>query len=355
MVSVVMGDVMIIDAWMGKRTERVPLWLMRQAGRYLPEYREIRAKAGGFLAMAYNPEYAIEITLQPLKRFDLDAAILFSDILVLPHALGLKLEFLEGEGPKLETVSSEVELSKLQENGFLQRLQAVLDAVAGVKAKMPQSKALIGFAGSPWTVASYMVEGQGGHDFVRIKNWAFHDPAGFQRLMDLLVRTTVEYLSAQIQAGAQAVQIFESWAGMLAGDDFVRWIAAPNAAIVKALKTQHPHVPVIGFPRTDNAVDVARYVAEIGVNAVGLSQGIEPAWAAQNLQPKVCVQGNLAPELLLQGGRAMLDGVENICMALDGGPFVFNLGHGVIKETDPDHVAALVDAVHGFKRKALAA
>ena len=347
-----MMNSLIVDAWKGKRTDRVPIWLMRQAGRYLPEYREIRAKAGGFLAMAYNPAYAIEITLQPLRRFELDAAILFSDILVVPHALGLKLEFLEGEGPKLETVSTAKDVSNLKTDGFLSRLDPVMEAVTGVRARMPKNKALIGFAGAPWTVASYMVEGGGGHDFSKIKAFFKNDPDGFSALIDVLVRSTVSYLDAQIRAGAQAVQLFESWASVLCGDDF-RWcVVEPNIRIAKAIKTMHPDVPLIGFPRTDNTDDLLNFAAAGAFDVIGLSQDITPRWAAQNVQPSACVQGNLDPDLLLQGGPEMVLASQNICEALDAGAFVFNLGHGVIKETDPSHVAVLIEAVHGFKRKA---
>ncbi|MBU6235104.1 MAG: uroporphyrinogen decarboxylase [Alphaproteobacteria bacterium] len=340
----------IVKAWNGKRTDKVPMWLMRQAGRYLPEYREVRAKAGGFLNMVYNPAIAKEITLQPLKRFDLDAAILFSDILVVPHALGLKLAFMEGEGPKLDVVT---DATRLNENGFLDRLAPVMDTVAAVKADLPKGKALIGFVGSPWTVASYMVHGEGGHDFALIRNFAKLEPDAFQRIIDVLVRVTISYLDAQVRAGAEAVQVFESWASAVTGDDFKRWVVAPNAAIVAGFKKLHPHVPVIGFPRTAKTDDLLAF--DIGCNAIGLSQDVAPEWAAKHLQTRVCVQGNLAPELLLEGGAKMEETAKNICLSLDGGPFVFNLGHGVIKETDPSHVAALVETVHGFKRRALAA
>lgn len=349
MVRVMENRKMIVEAWQGKRTDRVPLWLMRQAGRYLPEYRELRAKAGGFLNMVYDPALASEITLQPLRRFDLDAAILFSDILVVPHALGLKLQFLEGEGPKLDTIDN---AAALCEDGFIMRLEPVMETVSKVWADLPQGKALIGFAGAPWTVASYMVHGCGGHDFGLIKSLAANDPVRFQGIIDVLVKSTVEYLDAQVRAGAEAVQVFESWAGAISGEDFLKWVVRPNAAIVEAFKKLHPDVPVICFPRTANRDDLMAF--DVACNAIGVGEGIMPDWAASHLQGRYCVQGNLAPELLLKGGRDMTASALSICEALDEGPFVFNLGHGVIKETNPDHVAALVEAVHGFKRKALA-
>jgi len=350
-----MKDADVIAAWMGKRTETIPLWLMRQAGRYLPEYRQTRALAGSFLELVYNPKLAAEVTLQPLNRFDLDAAILFSDILVVPHALGMNLTFAEGEGPRLDAIAGKAGLVVLNEKDALGKLAPIMETVAMVRDALPKNKALIGFAGSPWTVASYMVEGRGGHDFGVFKGWAANDPDGFQQMLDVVVRVTVTYLDAQIKAGAEAVQLFESWAGALSGADFDRWVIAPNKAIVTAIRALHPVVPIIGFPRTDNLVDVQHFASQTGVDTVAVSQGVTPQWAARNLQGQLCVQGNLAPELLLEGGSAMLDAAQAICEGLDGGPFVFNLGHGVIKETDPAHVGALVDCVHSFKRRALAA
>ncbi len=345
---------MMIQALEGHKTDFIPLWLMRQAGRYLPEYRAVRAKAGGFLDLVYNPDLAAEVTLQPVRRYALDAAILFSDILVVPHAMGMGLRFAEGEGPLLDAIADVDGLKHLDETGALHRLAPVMETVAKVRAALPQGRTLIGFAGSPWTVASYMVEGRGGHDFAALKGWAARDAVGFQQLIDMIVRVSVDYLDAQIAAGAHTVQLFESWAGVVSGQDFDRWVIAPNRQIVEALKKRHPCVPIIGFPRTDILVDVQQFAALTGVDAVGLSQGIDPAWAARNLQGQVCVQGNLAPELLLEGGSKMLDGARAVCEALADGPFVFNLGHGVIKETDPDHVAALVDFVHNFRCKVAA-
>lgn len=348
-------EMMIIDAWKGRKTNRIPLWLMRQAGRYLPEYRDVRAKAGGFLKMVYDPALAAAVTLQPLRRFDLDAAILFSDILVVPHALGLGLDFLEGEGPRLETVCDADGVARLRRDGLMRRLSPVIEAALRVRGDLSGDKALIGFAGSPWTVASYMVHGGGGHDFAAIKDWAARDPQGFGGLIDVLVDCTVEYLDAQIRAGADAVQLFESWAGVLTGADFQRWVIAPNARIATGVKALHPGVPVIGFPRSGVAADVAAFAAGAGIDAVGLSQDVDLIWVAQVLQPSVCVQGNLAPEILLEGGNRMVESVLAICETLGRGPFVFNLGHGVIKETPPEHVAALVEAVHGWTCKERAA
>ncbi|HEY8963239.1 MAG TPA: uroporphyrinogen decarboxylase [Alphaproteobacteria bacterium] len=337
-----MNTPIIIDAWKGKKTDKTPIWLMRQAGRYLPEYREIRAKAGSFLDLCFNPALAAEVTMQPVHRFDVDAAILFSDILVIPFALDQKLTFVENEGPKLQPIS---DAQSLVFNDFESCLAPILETVANVRAALPKDKALLGFAGSPWTVASYMIEGGGGHDFSKIKAMAHVD---LQHILDVVVDATIRYTVAQIEAGADAIQLFESWAGVLSDDDFDDLVIKPNQTIVAALKKQYPDVPVIGFPRTDKVEDVRRFSSQTGVDAVGLSQDI-PFKLGQDLQRLVCVQGNLAPELLLQGGDAMVRKSQEICDAWGDGPFVFNLGHGVIKETNPDYVAQLVETVHGSK------
>jgi uroporphyrinogen decarboxylase len=322
---------------------------MRQAGRYLPEYRALRADAGSFLDLCFTPELAVEVTLQPIRRFGFDAAILFSDILVVPHALGQAVSFIEGEGPRLDPVRNAEGLTRLSMDRFrsdASPLGAVYEAVAGIRSALADSVALIGFAGSPWTVACYMVEGGGSREFHAVKGWAFADPDGFQRLIDLLVEATVDHLLRQVVAGAEVLQLFESHAGVLPDGAYERWIVEPNARIVRALRAKHPDLPIIGFPR-GSGPRYEGFVKATGVTAVSIDSGIPVGWAADRLQPHAVVQGNLDPVLLLQGGAAMRDAVRAIRQGLGRGPMIFNLGHGVIKETPPDHVAELVACVRG--------
>ncbi|HYG84705.1 MAG TPA: uroporphyrinogen decarboxylase [Azospirillum sp.] len=330
----------MLTALKGKTCQHPPFWLMRQAGRYLPEYREVRAKAGSFLDLCYNPELATEVTLQPIRRYGMDAAILFSDILVVPHALGQKLDYLEGEGPKLDPVRSADALKRLSRDTFHEVLAPVYETVRRLSKALPPEVTLIGFAGSPWTVASYMVEGGGTKEFAHIKTWAYTDPAGFGALIDLLVEVTADYLITQIEAGAEAVQLFDSWAGVLPAGAFRRYVIEPTRRIVALVKARYPNVPVIGFPRGAGLL-YEDYVSESGVDAVGLDTTVPPAWAARNLQTRLPVQGNLDPILLVAGGDAMRTAVEEILEVLAGRPFVFNLGHGITQQTPPEHVAEL--------------
>ncbi len=334
----------LLRALNGIACDPIPVWLMRQAGRYLPEYRELRERAGSFLDLCYAPELAAEVTLQPVRRFGLDAAILFSDILVVPHALGQALDFREGEGPVLEPVSDAGELKRLSLGGVAERFAHVFETVGLVSAKLDAETALIGFCGAPWTVATYMVAGRGTADQAPARRWAYHDPAGFQRLIDLIVETSVEYLAGQIEAGAHAVQIFDSWAGRLPDDQFRRWSIEPCAGIVGAVKARFPNVPVIGFPRGAGA-GYGTFAGETGVDAVSCDSSVPLEWIAKHLQPRVAVQGNLDPLLLVEGGEAMAARVEEIVGVLGKGPFVFNLGHGVRPETPPENVARLVELV----------
>ncbi len=331
---------------------RPPIWLMRQAGRYLPEYRELRAKAGGFLAMAYDPELASEITLQPIRRFGMDGAILFSDILVIPHALGQDLRFETGEGPKLDPVRNAEDLARLTLSSIDDVLNPIYETLRLTRRKLDEEgfgdTALIGFCGAPWTVACYMVEGRGSKNFATPKQWAYADPEGFSRLIDLLVEASAHYLAKQIEAGAQIVQIFESWAGVLDEEGFDRWSIAPTKKLVQKIKTQYPHIPVIGFPRGATLALMDRYVQQTGIDGIGCDYTHAPA-DLKGLQKKVCVQGNLDPEILLTGGDALEAPVQTILDELAGGPFIFNLGHGVIKETDPDNVARLVKQVQEYR------
>ncbi|MGF6226982.1 uroporphyrinogen decarboxylase [Inquilinus ginsengisoli] len=335
-----------LRALAGETLARPPVWLMRQAGRYLPEYRALRAQAGSFLDLCYNPELAAEVTLQPIRRYGLDAAILFSDILVVPHALGQALDYVEGEGPKLEPVTDAAGIARLSAGRLHEVLGPVYETVGRVAAALPPETALIGFAGAPWTVATYMVEGGGSKEYGVVKRLAYGEPETFGRLIDLLVEATVAYLLRQVAAGVHAVQLFDSWAGVLPEAEFERWVIAPTRRIVDAVRAAAPGVPIIGFPRGAGLL-YERYLAGTGVDAVGLDTTVPPGWAAKALQPKAAVQGNLDPVLLLTGGEPMIRAADAITAALDGGPFVFNLGHGVLQKTPPEHVAALVRHLRG--------
>ena len=320
-----------------------PLWLMRQAGRYLPEYREVRAGAGSFLDLCYNPKLAAEVTLQPIRRFGFDAAIVFSDILVVPHALGQHVEFLEGEGPKLSPIASAADLSKLSANNAGKRFDRVYEAIELIVSSLGGRTPLIGFCGAPWTVASYMVEGGGSPDQRAAKLLAYRDPQTFKTLLDLLVETSSAYLIGQIDAGASALQIFDSWAGSLADDDFAAFAIEPTAQIVKRVKAAHPAIPIIGFPR-GSAAHYERYVSGTGIDALGCDTAAPLALMAA-MQSKLPVQGNLDPLLLLAGGDAMERRIEAILNLLLAEPFVFNLGHGILPETPIENVERLVKLV----------
>jgi len=319
------------------------VWLMRQAGRYLPEYRELRKAAGSFLDLCYDPVQAAEVTLQPVRRFAMDAAILFSDILVVPDAMGQSVRFEEGEGPILDPVRTSSGISALKIDGVTNHLAPVYETVARVKAELPDEVALIGFAGAPWTVATYMVEGRSSKDFREIKGLAYRDEAAFTALIEQLVAATVAHLVAQVEAGAEVVQLFDTWSGVLPEDGFERWCIAPAQAIVSEIRRLSPGIPVIGFPR-GAAFNYERYIAETGVDAVGLDTTV-PMETAKRLQTRCAVQGNLDPILLVEGGAPMENAVRAIVGALKDGPFVFNLGHGVLPMTPPEHVAALLGVV----------
>jgi uroporphyrinogen decarboxylase len=329
---------LLLRAIAGEATPRPPWWLMRQAGRYLPEYRALRAKAGNFIDFCLNPALAAEATLQPVRRFGMDAAIVFADILLVPRALGQRVEFGE-DGPHLEAIDDAADLAALRdlEPG---RLEPVYETLHRVRAALPADKALIGFAGSPWTVATYMVEGGGSRDFHRVKGWAYRDPDGFTALIERISEVTLAYLAGQLAVGADVVQLFDSWAGVLTEEAFARWVVAPTRQIVAALKQRFPAVPVIGFPRGAGVL-YERYVAETGVDAIAIDSAVPLGFAHDRLQGKLAVQGNLDPVALLVGGAALREEVQRIRAVLGGGPFVFNLGHGVLPQTPPEHVAAL--------------
>jgi uroporphyrinogen decarboxylase len=320
----------------------IPIWLMRQAGRYLPEYRKLRAEKGGFLALVMDSDAAAEITLQPIRRFGFDGAILFSDILIVPHALGQELRFEEGEGPRLSPPLVDAALAALER--VPARLEPIYRTVEKVKARLPTETTLLGFAGSPWTVATYMVAGQGSRDQAEARRFAYADPEAFAAIVDAISEMTIDYLSGQIAAGADAVQLFDSWSGSLSPDQFERWVIAPTARIVGALKARHPDAPIIGFPKGAGA-KLAAYARETGVDALGLDETIDPAWAARELPQTLPLQGNLDPLALLAGGAALEKAVGRILSSFQGRPHIFNLGHGIIKETPIAHVEHLLALV----------
>ncbi len=328
----------------GERLDPPPVWLMRQAGRYLPEYRELRAEKGGFLALVYDSAAAAEITLQPLRRFGLDAAILFSDILIVPYAMGMDLSFGVGEGPRLAPPLADGGWEAL--TPAPERLAPIYETVRRVAAELDPDTALIGFAGSPWTVATYMVAGQGSKDQGEARRLAYRDPHAFQALIDRIVAVTVDYLAGQIDAGAQTVQLFDSWAGSLAPAEFERWVIAPTAAIVGRLMVRHPGVPIIGFPKGAGA-KLAAYAAETGIDAVGLDETVDPGWADAMLPLGMPVQGNIDPLALWAGGDALRVSVARVRAAFDERPHVLNLGHGILQDTPIAHVEELLAMVRG--------
>ena len=335
---------LLLETLRGYVGDRRPVWLMRQAGRYLPEYRALRAEKGGFLELVYDSEAAAEITVQPIRRFGFDGAILFSDILIVPYAMGQGLTFLAGEGPQLAPRLVDHALEALQ--AVPGRLEPIYRTVGLVREQLGPETTLLGFAGSPWTVATYMVAGEGSRDQHLARAMAYRDPAAFQAIIDAIVAVTIEYLSGQIAAGAEAVQLFDSWAGSLAPDQFERWVVAPNAAIADAVRTRHPGVPVIGFPKGAGS-KLAAYARETGVDAIGLDETIDPVWAMRELPQGLPVQGNLDPLLLLAGGTALEQRARWILDAFAGRPHVFNLGHGIDKETPIEHVESLLAVVRG--------
>ncbi len=337
---------LLLDTLNGAPSAKVPLWLMRQAGRYLPEYRELRASKGGFLELAYDSEAACEVTLQPIDRFGFDGAILFSDILIVPHALGQKLEFLAGEGPKLSPRLVDATLESLAPAP--ERYEPIYETVRLCRKRLPEGVTMLGFAGSPWTVATYMVAGEGSRDQHEARALAYRDPAALQAIIDAIVEQTVTYLSGQIQAGAEAVQIFDSWAGSLAPDEFEKWVIAPNARIVTALAEMHPDIPVIGFPK-GSGEKLPAYARETGVKAVGVDETLDPRWVARELPDGMPVQGNLDPLLLLAGSDELEKRVAAILEAFADRPHVFNLGHGIDRRTPIAHVERLIAAVRGWQ------
>jgi len=329
----------LLDTLNGRRFETPPVWMMRQAGRYLPEYRALRAEKGGFLELVHDSEAAATVTLQPLHRFPLDGAILFSDILVIPHALGQELTFGPGEGPRLTPPLSNGALDGLSFRP--ERLSPIIETIRRVRTLLSPEKTFLGFAGSPWTIATYMVAGQGSRDHADARRLAYRDPVRFQVLIDSIIDATVAYLSDQIHAGVDAVQLFDSWAGSLSPVQYEKWVIAPTAAMVSRIKALHPETPVIGFPKGSGA-KISAYARETGVNAVGLDETIDPFWADATLPPELPVQGNLDPLALNAGGQALDDAVRTIRKAFANRPHVFNLGHGILPDTAIDHVERML-------------
>lgn len=330
----------ILQALRGQPTPRPPFWLMRQAGRYLPEYREQRKQAGSFWNLCFTPERAAEVTLQPIRRFGMDAAILFSDILVIPHALGRRVTFVEGEGPKLEPMEAN-DIAKLSYNPAA--LEPIMDTVSRVSSKLDGNTALIGFAGAPWTVAAYMCEGEGSREYAKARMFAHANASLFLEMLDRITAATLEYLIAQVRAGAEAVQIFDSWAGVLSPEEYRHYVIGPTRRLVEGMKNACPEVPVIGFARGNSAM-LAEYAAKTGVNAVGVDTATPLEWAAKAM-PETVLQGNLDPLLLVADGGKAAAHAMSMRETMKSRPYVFNLGHGIVPQTPVAHVEALCNAL----------
>ena len=337
----------LLSVLKGTKTDTLPLWLMRQAGRYLPEYRALRAEKGGFLELVHDSAAAAEVTMQPIRRFGFDGAILFSDILVIPHALGQDLWFETGEGPRLAPKLVDTSLSALQR--MPERLSPVIETVRQVKAALPPQTTFLGFAGSPWTVATYMVAGQGSREQAETRRFAYRDPKAFGEIITAIADLTVEYLSDQIEAGVDAVQLFDSWSGSLSPQQFEQWVIAPTVRIISKLKARHPHAVVIGFPKGAGG-KLPAYAREVGADAIGLDETVDPNWAHNNLPKDLPVQGNLDPLALITGGDMLDQAITRIIDAFQDRPHIFNLGHGILPDTPIAHVEALVARIHGEQR-----
>jgi uroporphyrinogen decarboxylase len=339
-------DKLLLDVLDRRRCSPPPVWLMRQAGRYLPEYRELREKAGNFLKLCFNPELAAEVTLQPVRRFGFDAAILFSDILVVPYALGQQVRFSVGEGPQLDPIVDHRGLTRLKIELDHGMLTPVYETIERVKASLPDGVALLGFCGAPWTVATYMIAGHGTADQEPARLFAYGDRAGFAQLIDTLVDASAGYLVRQFQAGVDAVQIFDTWAGILPAEEFCRWCIAPTQRIIAKVRAQVPGAKVIGFPRGIGTA-LLRYVEQVPVDAVGLDWMVDPGFVRDHVQKHMPVQGNLDPLVLVAGGAALDRAVDGILDALSDGPFIFNLGHGILPQTPIAHVEQMLARVRG--------
>jgi uroporphyrinogen decarboxylase len=337
-------DKKLLAVLRGQQVDIPPIWLMRQAGRYLPEYRALRADKGGFLELVYDSDAACEVTIQPIRRFGFDGSILFSDILIIPYAMGQKLWFEVGEGPRLAPRLAVDSLDSLIPDHS--RLEPIYDTVRKVRAVLPPQTTLLGFAGSPWTIATYMVNGQGSKDQSETRRMAYMEPQRFAELIDAITDITIEYLSGQIIAGADAVQLFDSWAGSLSPAQFERWVIAPNAAIVAGVKALHPDTPIIGFPKGAGG-KLAAYASQTGVDAIGIDETVDAVWASTVLPKGMPVQGNLDPLVLIAGGAELENAVAHIIAAFKGRPHIFNLGHGIQQDTSIEHVEKLLNLVRG--------
>lgn len=335
----------ILRALAGETLPTPPIWMMRQAGRYLPEYKATRAQAGDFLSLCYNPELAAEVTLQPIRRYGFDAAILFADILLVPQALGADLWFVTGEGPRLSTITSQTDFDVLKPvESIHETLNPIYETVRILRRELPAETTLIGFAGAPWTVATYMIAGQGTPDQAPAHALRMGNIPLFEALLVRITAATIEYLSMQIDAGAEVVKIFDSWAGSLKGTDFQKYAVAPCAEITAALKARYPHIPVIGFPREAGDGYIGFHAAT-GVDCVALDNSVSPEWGAANVQKDGCVQGNLASRHMVTGGQDLVDETRAIVKAFSGGPHIFNLGHGITPDADPENVTLMIETV----------
>ncbi len=338
-------DKTILRALAGERQETPPIWMMRQAGRYLPEYRATRAEAGDFLSLCYNSELAAEVTLQPIRRYGFDAAILFADILLLPQALGVDLWFETGEGPRMSTTTTADELAGLRATGDIhETLNPIYETLRILSRELPRETTLIGFAGAPWTVATYMIAGRGTKDQGPAHALKSENRAVFEGLLERLTDSTIEYLSKQIEAGAEVVKLFDSWAGSLKGEDFVKYALTPAAEITQALKQRHPGIPVIAFPREAGNGYIG-FAKATGADCVAIDNSVSAEWVAQNVQPDSCVQGNLASSHMVTGGDDLIAQTKHIVNALKNGPHIFNLGHGITPDANPDNVQIMIDTV----------
>lgn len=347
MIGVRMAKKLLMRALDGETLPVPPIWMMRQAGRYLPEYRATRAKAGDFLSLCYNPDLAAEVTLQPIRRYGFDAAILFADILLLPQALGADLWFVTGEGPRLSTITTQSELDQLRSvDDIHETLAPIYQTVSILKDALPSETALIGFAGAPWTVATYMIAGRGTPDQAPAHLLKDQNRPVFEALLERITLGTIEYLSAQIEAGAEVVKLFDSWAGSLKGADFDAYALAPARQIITALKARHPGIPVIAFPR-EAGENYVGFGPATGADCVALDNSVAPDWAAANVQKEGCVQGNLASSHMVTGGAALIEETRAIVKAFSKGPHIFNLGHGITPDADPENVTRMIEAVRG--------